>query len=58
VSRRRSARDAHGQTFTEYVMVLGLISAIIVAVTQIVVPGVAWVVERLVRHTAIYLSSS
>jgi hypothetical protein len=55
--RRQPPAAEHGQTFTEYIMLLGLLSAIIVAVTRIVVPGIAWVIDRLVRHMATYLTS-
>ena len=50
-------RHEEGQTFTEYIMILGLVSAIIIAVTGIVVPGLANIVVRLVMHMSIYLSS-
>jgi len=58
--RRRRGRfgGEQGQAFVEYVMVLGLISAIIIAVTGIVVPGLANPVVQLIIHMSVYLSSS
>jgi Flp pilus assembly pilin Flp len=52
--RRRSQR---GQTTVEYLMIAGLITAIIISLTKIIVPAMAWVVVKLVRHMAIYVSS-
>jgi Flp pilus assembly pilin Flp len=53
-ARRRSQR---GQTTVEYLMIAGLITAIIISLTKIIVPTMAWVVVRLVRHMAVYVSS-
>ena len=50
--------EERGQTFVEYVMILGLVSAIIIAVTGIIVPGFANAVVGLVNHMVVYLSSS
>jgi hypothetical protein len=49
--------DERGQTFTEYVMVLGLLTAIIASLTAIIVPGLRTAVIGLVQHMSIYLSS-
>ncbi|MBI1874759.1 MAG: hypothetical protein HYS05_12870 [Acidobacteria bacterium] len=46
-----------GQTFTEYMMILGLLSAIIIALTGIILPGITYVVVRIVKHIALYVSS-
>jgi len=57
-SRARAAwRDRAGQTVTEYLMIAGLLTAMIIVLTQIIVPGVALPVVDLVRHMVIYLSS-
>ena len=57
-SRARAAwRDQAGQTVTEYLMIAGLLTAMIIVLTQIIVPGVALPVVDLVRHMVIYLSS-
>ncbi len=53
-ARRRSQR---GQTTVEYLMIAGLITAIIISLTKIIVPTMAWVVVKLVRHMAVYVSS-
>ena len=63
LSRRHTARiraawrDRAGQTVTEYLMIAGLLSAMIIMLTQIIVPGVANPVVDLVRHMVVYLSS-
>lgn len=56
--RRDRCGSERGQVFVEYVMILGLISAIIIAVTGIVVPGLANPVVQLILHMSVYLSSS
>jgi len=38
-------------------MILGLLTAIIISLTQIIVPPVALAFVRLVRHMAIFVSS-
>jgi Flp pilus assembly pilin Flp len=55
--RPRRWRDERGQTFTEYVMVLGLLTAIIASLTGLVVPGLTAAVMGLIRHMSIYISS-
>lgn len=54
---RSAGRDASGQTTTEYLMILGLLTAMIVALTQIIVPGVAVTIVQLVQHMVRFLSS-
>lgn len=49
-------RASNGQTFTEYVMVVGLLTAIIIALTRVIVPGVAWVVVQLVQRMQVYIT--
>jgi len=51
------ASEARGQTTVEYLMIIGLLTAIIISLTKIVVPTIAWVVVRLVNHMAIYIST-
>ncbi len=55
--RRIRARSERGQAFTEYTMMLGLLAAIIIALTGIIVPGVGRVIVGLVKHVAVYVSS-
>lgn len=60
VQARRGAQlrhSARGQTTTEVLMILGLLTALIIAVTKIVVPTVAWVVLRIVVGRALLISS-
>lgn len=53
---RTALADERGQTFVEYTMILGLVTAIIIFVTGLVVPGVSWVVVRIVNYLYIYLT--
>jgi Flp pilus assembly pilin Flp len=56
-TRRPRLDDECGQTTTEYLMIAGLLTAIIVSLTKIIVPTMAWVVVKLVNHMAIGISS-
>lgn len=58
MKRLRARRDGEcGQTFTEYMMILGLLSAIIIALTGIILPAITYVVVRIVKHIVVYVSS-
>jgi hypothetical protein len=48
--------DARGQTVTEYLMILGVMTSLIAVITSMVVPTVAYVMVKLVNHLYIYLS--
>lgn len=50
-------RDERGQTAVEYLMIAGLLTAIIIVLTKMIVPAVAYVVVKLVQHMALYVSS-
>jgi Flp pilus assembly pilin Flp len=50
-------RGERGQTMTEYLMILGIITAMIIAVTKIIVPGIAIGVLGLLEHMVVYVSS-
>jgi len=50
-------RSERGQAFTEYTMMLGLLSAFIAWMTLLIVPGVGRIIVAFVRHVAIYVSS-
>ena len=52
----RRRRDA-GQTVTEYLMILGIVTAIIIALTKMIVPAVARGVLGLLTHMVVYVSS-
>ena len=48
--------DERGQTVVEYLMILGLMTSLIIIVTNLVIPAVGFVVVRLVNYLYIYLS--
>lgn len=54
---RSLLRREHGQTFTETVMIMGLVSAIIVSLTQLVYPLVMSVVKAVATHQATYVTT-
>lgn len=54
---RRPSRDESGQALTEYLMILGLIVAIIVSISRIIVPGVSFAIVSLVRWMSVYMTS-
>jgi hypothetical protein len=54
---RRSPKREGGQTFTEYVMILGLLTAIIVGLTGIIVPGLGQAVVGLVNYMVLFLGT-
>ncbi len=56
--KRSGLGDEAGQTFTETVMLLGILSAIIVALTGIVVPGFSTAIAQLVRHMLVYVGAA
>lgn len=55
--RRRGWRSERGQTLTEYVMIAGLLTAIIISLTGIIVPALAEVVVAIVEYVAVNLTS-
>jgi hypothetical protein len=50
-------RNERDQAFTEYTMMLGLLSAFIAWMTLLIVPGVGRIIVAFVRHVALYVSS-
>jgi Flp pilus assembly pilin Flp len=52
-----SGRDDAGQTATEYLMILGFITAVIIALTKLIVPAIARGVLGLLEHMVLYVSS-
>jgi hypothetical protein len=54
----KERRNEPGQSFTEYTMMLGLLSAFIAWMTLLIVPGVGRIIVAFVRHVAVYVSSS
>lgn len=55
---KHGLRNERGQAFTEYTMMLGLLSAFIAWMTLLVVPGVGRIIVAFVRHVAQYVSSA
>lgn len=53
----RRPQSDRGQTLTEYVSLLGLLSATIIALSVIIVPAFGWVIVKLVQYFAIYMGS-
>lgn len=54
--RPRNVRE-RGQALVEYVMIAGILTAVIIGVTKIVFPAIGYVVVELVRHMAVFVSS-
>jgi Flp pilus assembly pilin Flp len=50
-------RGNAGQTVTEYLMILGFITAVIIALTKLIVPAIARGVLGLLEHMVLYVSS-
>lgn len=57
VRRRFGPSGESGQTTSEYLMIVGLLTAIILSLTRIIVPAMTFVVVRLAEHVAVYISS-
>jgi hypothetical protein len=55
--RGADVTDNAGQTVTEYLMILGFITAVIIALTKLIVPAVARGVLGLLTHMVVYVSS-
>jgi hypothetical protein len=54
----RSRRSEAGQTFTETAMILGIITAIIIGLTGIIVPSFSTAIAGLVRHMLVFVGST
>lgn len=54
----RSRSSEAGQTFTETAMILGIITAIIIGLTGIIVPSFSTAIAGLVRHMLVYVGST
>lgn len=59
MSARRQVRRGRdtGQAFVEYLMIVGILTAVIIAVTKIVVPFLGFLVVKLVQHMSVFVSS-
>ena len=54
----RIRRAESGQTFTETAMILGIITAIIIGLTGIIVPSFSAAVAGVVRHMLVFVGSA
>ena len=54
----RGRKPEAGQTFTETVMILGILTAIIIGLTGIIVPSFSIAVAGLVRHMLVFVGSA
>jgi uncharacterized membrane protein YebE (DUF533 family) len=54
--RRRQRRDA-GQAVTEYLMILGILTAIIIALTKMIAPAIADGMIRYMERRVVYNST-
>ena len=54
---RARARGTRGQTTTEYLMIAGLMTAMIIVLTSIIVPTMKFVGVQVVQHIVVNLSS-
>lgn len=54
----RARGSENGQTFTETVMILGILTAIIIALTGIIVPSFSIAIAGLVRHMLVFVGSA
>ena len=48
-------RSEAGQTFTETAMLLGILTAVIIALTGIIVPSFSTAIAGLARHMLVYV---
>jgi hypothetical protein len=53
----RRGRRERGQTATEYLMIAGLLTAMLIVLTNIIVPTMRDVGVRIVQHMVLYLTS-
>jgi Flp pilus assembly pilin Flp len=51
------AGDERGQTATEYLMIAGLLTAMLIVLTSIVVPTMKTIGVEVVKHMVLHLSS-
>jgi hypothetical protein len=54
---RTDPRGEAGQTVTEYLMIAGILTAIIIALTKMIVPAIAYGVLGFLDHVVVYVSS-
>ena len=50
-------RSEAGQTLTEYLMILGVLTAVMISIGAMVRPLITWVVTEVTQHEAVHLST-
>jgi hypothetical protein len=50
-------RGERGQTVTEYLMILGILTAIIIALTRMIVPAIAWGIIGYLQRQVVFVST-
>lgn len=50
-------RSEAGQTATEYLMILGVLTAVMISIGAMVRPMISWVVVQVTQHEAVHLST-
>jgi Flp pilus assembly pilin Flp len=53
----RQRHGERGQAAVEYLMIIGLLASIIIAITRVIVPIMSLMVVSLMRLVAVYLTS-
>ena len=56
-SREHRWCGERGQALTEYLMIVGLVTAIIISLTKIIVPVFSYVVVSLVKWMSVHMTS-
>lgn len=54
---RTVLRGESGQTATEYLMIVGILTAIIIALSKMIVPAIAYGILAWLDHVVVYVSS-
>ena len=54
----RTRKSEAGQTFTETAMILGILTALIIGLTGIIVPSFSTAIAGLVRHMIVFVGSA
>ena len=54
----RTRSSEAGQTFTETIMILGILTAIIIGLTGTIVPAFSTAIAGLVRHMLVFMGSA
>lgn len=55
--RKPRGGSERGQTVTEYLMILGIMTAIIIALSKMIVPAIAYGLIGLLNHMVVFVSS-